>query len=237
VIGAPVKVRLPESATHGFLVLRDERGDVLAYGELVQAPRGERIENRTTFRFKDGSFWEETLSFTQHGVFRLMSYRQVQRGPAFPEVTDVSFDRDSGRYRAKIGADEAADGEIDLPEDLYNGMASTLMKNLPAGASAAGHTIVFTPRPHMLDTELRPEGEDRYCVGDAARTATRYLLKMEPRGFTKVVASVMGKEPPRIHYWIADGTAPVFVKFEGAMSLEGPSWRIELSVPHWQEED
>src|SRR6059036_3949846 len=34
---APVVVRFPESATHGFLVLRGANGDVLAHGEFVQA--------------------------------------------------------------------------------------------------------------------------------------------------------------------------------------------------------
>jgi hypothetical protein len=237
VAGAPVEVRFAESTTHGFLVLRNERGNTLAHGELVQAPRGTRVENRMTFRFKDGSFWEETLSFTQYKVFRLMAYRLVQRGPAFPETTDVSFDRDTGRYRAKIGDDDATEGHVELPEDLVNGMASTLMKNLPAGTTATGHNIVFTPKPQILETELRPEGEDRYFVGDAASTATRYLLKMEPRGVAKVVAPILGKEPPEVRFWISNGTARTFVKSEGPVFLKGPSWRIELGSPRWGEKD
>jgi hypothetical protein len=231
----PVRVRFTESVSHGFLVLRNEAGDVLAYGELVQAPRGARIENRLTFRFKDGSLWEETITFTQQKVFRLMTYRHVQRGPSFPTATDVSVDRDNGRYRAKVGADAPADGRIDLPEDLHNGLTSTLMKNLPAGAKATGHLVVFAPKPQLLDTEIRAEGEDRYIVGDAPRTATRFLLKMEIRGVTKLVASILGKDPPEVRYWIATGTAPAFVKFEGPLFLKGPRWRIELSAPRWPE--
>jgi hypothetical protein len=219
----PVRVRFTESVSHGFLVLRNEAGDVLAYGELVQAPRGARIENRLTFRFKDGSLWEETITFTQQKVFRLMTYRHVQRGPSFPTATDVSVDRDNGRYRAKVGADASADGRIDLPEDLHNGLTSTLMKNLPAGAKATGHLVVFAPKPQLLDTEIRAEGEDRYIVGGAPGTATRFLLKMEMRGVTEV------------RYWIATGTAPAFVKFEGPLFLKGPRWRIELSAPRWPE--
>lgn len=229
----PVRVRFTETVSHGFLVLKSDRGDVLAHGELVQSPRRARIENRLTFRFKDGSVWEETLTFTQQKVFRLMSYRQVQRGPSFPESADLSFDRDTGRYRARIGDDEAAEGKVELPEDLHNGMTSTLMKNLAPGATVSGHLLVFTPKPQLLDTEIRAEGEDRYFVGDAAGTATRFLLKMQLRGITKMVASILGKEPPEVRYWIATGTAPAFVKFEGPMFLKGPRWRIELSAPRW----
>jgi hypothetical protein len=234
-VAEPVRVRFTESVSHGFLVLKNDRGDVLAHGELVQAPRGARIENRLTFRFKDGSLWEETLTFTQQKVFRLMSYRQVQRGPAFPEAADVAFDRDSGRYRARIGDDGPVEGTVDLPEDMYNGMASTLMKNLPPGAKASGHILVFTPKPQLLETEMSPEGEDRYVVGDAARTATRFVLKMELRGVSKIVASILGKDPPEVRYWIATGPAPAFVKFAGPMFLKGPRWRIELSAPRWPE--
>jgi hypothetical protein len=235
--GAPIAVRFAESTTHGFLVIRNQQGDILAHGEVVQVPRGPRIENRMTFRFMDGSFWEESLSFTQHKVFRLMSYRLVQTGPAFPETTDVSFDRDTGRYRAKIGGDDATEGKVELPEDLNNGMTSTLIKNLPAGVSSTGHNIVFTPKPRILDTELRPESEDRYFVGDAAGTATRYVLKMKPRGVARVVAPILGKDPPEVRFWVSNGTAPTFVKSEGPVFLNGPIWRIELTAPRWGEED
>jgi hypothetical protein len=230
---APVAVRFPESASHGFLVLRNQRGDNLAYGELVQEPRGGRVGNRLTFRFKDGSLWEETVTFTQQKVFRLMSYRQVQRGPSFPGASEVSFDRDSGRYRAHLGDRESAEGKVDLPEDAHNGMTSTLMRNLPKGGAADGHLLIFTPKPQVLETHIRPEGEDRYFVGEAAHTATRFMLDMKLRGVTAVVASVLGKEPPAVRYWISTGTAPAFVKFEGAMFLKGPRWRIELAAPRW----
>jgi hypothetical protein len=235
-VGAePVRVRFSESVSHGFLVLRNEAGLVLAHGELVQAPRGARIENRLTFRFTDGSLWEETLTFTQQKVFRLITYRQVQRGPSFPAAADVSFDRDNGRYRAKIGDEAAVDGMVEVPEDVHNGLTSTLMKNVPPGGKASGRLLVFTPKPQLIDTELRAEGEDRYFIGDAPRTATRFLLKMELRGVGKVVATILGKDPPPVRYWIATGTAPAFVKFEGPLFLKGPRWRIELSAPRWPE--
>lgn len=62
---APVAVRYAETITHAFLVLRGATGDVLAHGELVQAPvEKERMRSRLVFRFKDGSLWEEAVTFT-----------------------------------------------------------------------------------------------------------------------------------------------------------------------------
>jgi len=233
---APIAVRFPESATHGFLVLRGANGDVLAHGEFVQAPaKGERMESRLTFRFKDGSLWDETVTFTQQRVFRLMTYHQLQRGPSFPEASEVSFDRDTGRYRARVGNGKASEDTIELPEDLHNGLTGTLLKNLPAGASAAGHLLTFTPTPHRLDTRLRPEGEDKFFVGDVARSATRYLVKIEVPGVKGIVASILGKDPPDVRFWISTGAAPGFVKFEGPMFLKGPRWRVERAPPRWPE--
>src|SRR6266508_2789824 len=232
---APVAVRYAETITHAFLTLRGANGDVLAYGELVQAPvERQRMQSRLVFRFKDGSLWEETVTFTQQKVFRLMSYHHIERGSSFPESSDVTFDRESGRYRAKVD-DKTDDGKIDMLEDLHNRIIMTILKNLTPGTAAAGHMFAFTPKPHLLDTELRAEGEDKFFIGDVARTATRYLVKIELRGLTGVVASLMGKDPPDLRYWITTGPAPAFVKLEGPMYLKGPVWRVELAAPRWPE--
>jgi hypothetical protein len=227
-----VAVRSPEGASRAFPVLRSVDDKDLAHGELVQTVRGGRVESRLMFRFKDGSVYDETVVFSQAKVFRLLSYRLVQRGGTFPSASDVSFDRAAGRYRAKVG-DEADEGRIDIPADVHNGMTGMLLRNLPEGASARGHMMAFTPKPRILRTELVPEGEERFFVGDEPRKTTRYLIKLELGGLTGVVASALGKAPPDVRYWIAAGPAPTFLKFEGAMFLNGPLWRIELGAPRW----
>jgi len=63
-----------------------------------------------------------------------------------------------------------------------------------------------------------------------SRMTTRLL-----RGVGKVVATILGKDPSPVRYWIASGTAPAFVKFEGPLFLKGPRWRIELTAPRWPE--
>jgi hypothetical protein len=235
---APVTVRFPENAAHGFLILRSEGGETLAAGELLQVPHGDGVESRLVFRFKDGSLYDETVTFSQRKVFRLLAYRLIQRGPSYPRTTEVSFDRQTGRYRARTGDSgaDSADGTLDLPEDVHNGMTGMLVKNLAPGASAAGHLLVFTPKPRLLKTEFHPEGEDRFFVGDVAHMATRYLVTMKIGGLTGVLARWLGKDPPDGRYWISTGPAPAFVKFRGAMYAKGPRWRIELGTPRWPAE-
>ena len=140
VLAEPVGVRFTEGIGRGFPVLRDAKGEKIAQGDLVQVARGDRVENRLTFRFRDGSFYDETVVFSQREFFTLLSYRLVQRGPSFPESLDASVDRETGRYTVRYKSDEdspeeVVKGKFEMPDDAYNGLLSTLMKNLPAGSS------------------------------------------------------------------------------------------------------
>src|SRR5262245_61876356 len=78
-----VPVRLPEGRIHGFLVLRNLEGNIMASGELTQVASGSRVTSELTFRFKDGSLHQETAVYSQRRLFHLISYRQVQKGKTF----------------------------------------------------------------------------------------------------------------------------------------------------------
>jgi hypothetical protein len=233
----PVRVRLPEGNARGFLVLRSPDGNVIAEGELRQKPVGAAVESRLILKFKDGSFREEATTFSQKEVFRLESYRLVQRGPSFPR-TEISFDRKSGRYQAltqeKKGDEEkTATGPLDMPADLYNGMALVLLKNLPASGPTTGQLAAFLPKPRLIKMVLGPEGEDPVVAGGEAQKAVRYLVKLEIGGLTGAVATLIGKDPPDLRYWLVAGDVPAFVRFEGGMFLNGPVWRLEQTPVKW----
>ena len=232
----PVAVRIREGASHGFVdfFAGDKR---IASGELVQFPREQgRLENRLTLGFDDGSFYEETLTFSQERVFRLHTYHLVQRGPSFPEAVEVSFE-DGGTYEAHVtraGKEEETDeGHVDIPADVYNGLASTLLKNLGPGESAEVHTMAFTPKPRLLNAKLTPQGESHFVVGSARHAATKYRVAFHVAGLTGVAAALIGKDPPDVYYWITVGPAPTFVRFEGPLTADGPVWRAELAAPRW----
>lgn len=232
----PIKVRLTEGNTRGFLVLRRPGGEPIAHGELRQKPTGALIESRLLLNFKDGSLYDETVAFSQKEVFRLEAYRLVQRGPSFP-MAEISFDRKSGQYRArtqekKEDPEKTASGPLEMPADLYNGLALVLLKNLPAG-HGTGQMAVFTPKARLIRMELTAEGEDKVMVGGEAKRATRYLVNLDVGGLTGVLASLIGKEPPDVRYWLVTGEVPAFARFEGALYLNGPVWRIELAGIEW----
>ncbi|PYN27138.1 MAG: hypothetical protein DMD76_08705, partial [Candidatus Rokuibacteriota bacterium] len=81
----PIAVQFTEGVSHAFPVLRSVGGEKLAQGEWLQIARGDRVENRLTFRFRDGSLYDERVVFSQKDTFTLVSYQLVQKGPSFPE--------------------------------------------------------------------------------------------------------------------------------------------------------
>lgn len=234
----PVRVRFPEGPAHGFITLSDAAsGKRLAAGELVQWLEKRVVASRLLIRFDDGSLYDETVRFTQDPVFRLTSYELTQKGPAFAEDQRVTFDQ-SGRYdvwQRKHGEEEKRDsGTTEIPPDTSNGLTSVLAKNLEKGDSAEAHLLTFRPEPLLLDLSVTPEGRDPYWVGSARSDATRFRVEPKVPGVKGVLASIIGKEPPTVRMWIAPEPAPVLVRFEGALFVDGPEWRIDLGAPRWK---
>lgn len=234
---APIRVRYAEAPSHAFLVLTDLAGKTLAGGELVQWQDRRGLANRLVFRFADGSLYDETVRFSARSTLRLTAYRLVQRGPSFPERTEVEFDR-SGRYAARTwsrdGKEEHAEGTLDVPEDAYNGMLSTLLKNLGPAAGAIVHLLAFTPSPTRLEATLAREGDDAFSIAQSDFVATRFVVTPKVVGVKGAVASLVGKQPEPRRFWLTKGNVPTFVRFEGPLYNGGPSWRIELAPARWK---
>ena len=233
----PQRVRLPEGNTHGFLIVRTLDGEAIAYGELVAKPTRGLITSRMLLRFNDGSLYDETVAFSQKEVFRLERYRLVHHGPSFPKA-DITFDRKSGQYRVqqqeqKDSEEKTASGPLELPDDLYNGMTTTLLKNLPRGSGATVQMVAFTPKPRLVKMELTADGEEKVLVGKDAKPVTHYIVKLDLGGLAGLIAPVVGKQLPELHYWLVTGDVPAFVRFEGPMFLHGPVWRLELTTVQW----
>jgi len=237
VSAAPVVVRHTEGLVHGFLMLSTMDGEPLAYGDLAQVSRGDRVSSHVVFRFKDGSVHDETTVFFQRGHFRLLSYHLIQKGPAFPNPTDLSIDSSSGQVTVHYtddGKEKVATERMQLPPDVANGLLSTVLKNVRS--SELPNTVSFlatTPKPRLVKLAITPQTEEMFLIGDLKYTAMHYVLKVEIGGITGAVAPLIGKQPPDIHIWILGGEAPTFVKSEGPLFLGGPIWRIELTSPVW----
>lgn len=234
----PVAVRHTEGTARGFLVLRTIEGKTLAAGDLIQVVQGDRLVSHLIFHFKDGSVDDETIVFSQHLNFRLLSDHHVQKGPSFPHPMDVLIDASIGQVTVRStdgGKDKVETDHLDLPPDLANGLLPTLLKNLRTDAAETKVSYVAaTPKPRLVKLAIRPQGEETFWAAGARHRATRYDVKVELGGLTGVVAPLLGKQPEDIHVWILGGKAPEFVRMEGQLYQGGPVWTIELTSPVWQ---
>jgi hypothetical protein len=232
----PVTVGQVEGVVHGFLVLRDLNGTILANGDLLQTSKGDRVTSRVVFHFKDGSLHDETAVFSQRGHFRLLSDHLIQRGPAFPRQLDMKIDGSSRTvtiaYTEENGEKKAVSEQMELQPDLANGMLMTLVKNLGARApETTASMVAATPKPRLVKLAIAPEGEDSFTIAGSPRRVTRYIVKVELGGLTGLVAPLVGKQPPDARVWIYHGDVPAFVKSEAPLYTGGPIWRIELTSP------
>lgn len=233
---AGIAVRHPEGTVHGFLTLRTGAGALLAHGDLVQVVREGAIDSKMVFHFPDKSVFEETVTFTQKGVFTMQKYHLVQSGPAFTDDLDATLDR-AGHFvvkstRRKDGDVHNYNGILDLPPDVYNGMVITVAKNVSPRAPATVHLVAFTPEPRLIQLVIAPFGTHKVTVGQHEETAVDYALRPKLGAMTGFFAKVLGKLPPDSHTWIVTDMAPAFVRYQGPL-YSGPVWRIELTAPAW----
>jgi len=224
----PVAVRFPEGVTRAFPAVRSLEGKTLAFGDFVQVAREDRVHSRLLFRFKDGSVHDESVVFSQRGVFRMESYRLIQKGPSFPETLEVALDRQSGVYSVRHRADEDSpeeivEGKFEVPDDAYNGMLTLILKKLPASTGDTVSMVAFTPKPRVVKLRLTPMADEQVTLNESPMQAMRYIVKPELGFF----ASLLLFDLPSLRCWILPGEAPAFLKAEGPLYFMGPVWRIE----------
>jgi hypothetical protein len=233
-----VPVRHVEGRIHGFLVLRDLDGNILASGRLIQNAKGNSVTSELGFRFKDGSVHQETSVFSQRRIFRLLNYHLVQKGPSFKRAMEMSVNVSAGQITIKYTDDDGNEKTISekrkLPADLANGIVPTLLCDIdPKVPKTILSMLVATPKPRIVKLEISPLGEDSFTAGGSAEKATRYVVKVEIGGISGIIAPLIGKQPPDTHIWMVYGKAPGFLKSEGPLFQDGPVWRIELASPVW----
>ena len=236
---APVPVRFQEGKTHGFLLVRSLEGDIIGQGELTQVAKAEDlVESQLVFTFQDGSLHDEQVAYSQRGVFTLLSYHLVQRGPFFPEQVDVFMDRGAGRYKVRSqngddGKEEVREGTIHLPKDAYNGMVITTLLNLPTGTGETVHILTFRPEPEIINLQLVPKREGTVRIGNLSRRAWEYEFKPDIGLIRTWLGRIMGHLPQDFHYhcWILTDTVPSFIQYEGPLQLMGSIVRVELVSP------
>jgi hypothetical protein len=238
----PVPVRHAQGLVHGFLTLSDLNHHVLATGDLLQYNNGNNVTSELIFHFKDGSLHDETAVYSQHRTFQILSYRLVQKGPAFKHAIDLSFNTATGRTTVKeLGEgnkEKTISDHLKLPNDLANGIITTLLLDLDHSTpKTTVSMLIATPKPRLVKLVITPAAGGSFSIAGVAREAICYDIKIDLGGVVGVIAPLVGKQPPDFRVWIIPGKAPGFLKMEAPLYDGGPVWRIELASPVWGKSD
>lgn len=234
--GQVLKLRYRTAAEHGFLLLRDPSGAVLASGELTQVPYKHRITLHVVFHFRDGSIDDETTIYSQGEAIRLISDRHIQSGKSFPKPCDVMIDTDRQQVSVRDlskATDEVKTEHMDLPPDISNGILFTLIQNMPADTPIEVPYVALSPKPRMVKLAIAKGGEDHFSVAGRSYKAVKYDVKVHLGGVAGVVAPMIGKQPPDSHVWVTESKVPVIVRIDAAMYTDGPIWSAQLASPVW----
>ncbi len=236
-----VRVKYKEGVTHGFLVLTTMDGTPIAYGDSTEVVHGNEVTNRLIYHFKDSSLQEEDLEFSQRGIFRLITYHRIQKGPSFKNAEELSVDARTGQVNIKYtddkGKEKFESERMKLPADLANGLVLTLLKNVPENAKTELSFLVATPKPRIVKLEVTSAETEPYTIVGSKREALHFVIKVDIGGVAGVIAPLLGKQPPDSHVWISRGEAPTFVKSVSLSYIGGPMWRTELVSPVWTQKE
>ena len=230
----PIKVRQSQGTERGFLLIRSESGVVLGHGDLIQTAHGSRVTSELALHFKDGSLDDETVVYTQTGVFRLISDHHIQKGPFFHSPVDLLVQANGDVTNRSIGKDgkEKVDTQhLDLPPDVYNGMIGPLLSNISPTTQPLklGMVVAAGDKVRLVHLNISPTTPQKFSVAGLSYNATVFRIHIELGGVAGVVAPIVGKQPGDIFVWVVEGAAPQFMRMLGPLANGGPAVSIELS--------
>ncbi len=229
-----IPVRHTEGRSRGFVVLRDQAGRQIGYGQMSQEATGDRVEYHMVYHFRDGSLDEETAVFSQRGTFQLVSDRHIQRGPFFSTPLDLTAQANgqmTSRVIDKSGTAKDEVSHVDLePGTAVDGMLSTLMANVdPARPPFKLPMLSPTAKPRLFHFAISAAGHGTFRVAGVRMTAAIFRAHTELGGLTGIVAPLLGKQPKDFFAWVVEGDAPAVVRVIAQISEGSPLVDIQVA--------
>lgn len=235
-----VAVRYQESTVHGLFRLKSLNGKEIGKGDLTETVDGRRVSAKLILNFNDGSTYEETTHFSQDGVFRVLDYHLLQKGPAFKETLEMTIDAAKGLVTVRCSNGQDGDPckdhfwteHLPIPPDISNGIVPFLVRNiLPTTEKVQISMIVATPKPRLVRVSISPTGLQTFPFDGSKLEATRYALTVDPGGILGPLVKITGREAPPSFVWVLRSKVPSFLMAQQAF-IDGPICRIEFASPN-----
>jgi len=226
-------VRHTQGSYRRSMVARSEDGKVIARCGFTEVAQGDDVTMHLDYQFQDGSVDEETTTFSQRGVFRLVRYYHVEKGPFFEFPSDFAWeaatDTATTRTVDKDGTPHVASAHLSMPGDLANGFVGTLLINVPPNV-APFRVPILAPigKGRLIHVLISPEGERPFRMAGQAQKATVFRIHPELGGIVGLIAQLIGLQPKDVMVWVLEGDEPAVVRIVGQMGGSGPVVSSEM---------
>lgn len=228
----PIKLKYTEGDFAGATTIWFEDGKrVMGFIEYRQHLRGDRLHIERVAHFRDGSSDADDADVKVGARLESISGRSIIRDTRGEPIVDLKIDvagkRVTGFY-IENGKREAVDEEIDIGPGTYWGpLFNIALKNFDANAD--GDTLVFqsilpTPKPRVIDMELKRDGKATVRRTGGSVEATRYTL-LPTVNF--LIDPILQRVALKTEFFIDAGTPPAVVRFAGPRNYAGQPMRLE----------
>jgi hypothetical protein len=222
-----IRVKHVQLPMHRFMVARSESGNVIAGVEFSQAVQGDEVTMHLTYRFVDGSFDDETTTYTQQGSFRLVRDHHIQKGRFFSKPIDFTVESATAlvtsRTIDKSGKQRVESKHMDLPNDLSNGFVGTLLLNVPPNVKPFRVGMLVPVRGgRLIQLLISPEDEQTVHLAGQALRAAVFRVHPELGGIVGVIARLLGLQPKDVMVWVLEGEQPAVAVILGQLGGSGP---------------
>lgn len=230
-----VRARCQEGVTHGFLVVREPHGKIIATGDMLQRTDGKKEKqfySQLIFHFYDGSLYSDTTVYEERGTFKLISDHLIEKGPSFKEQSERWIDVRTGEFKARTidehGKSKYVQKKMKYPDDVMNGMVYLVVKNIvPTAKSSTVSMVVGSPTPRTVKLVITPRAHGTFLVGGSKREELHYVIHIDITGVAGVVA------PLRPSSWPArNGPASVTAMVTNRRQAAASCRTLTFSRPH-----
>jgi hypothetical protein len=199
--------------------------------EYRQTVRGDRLSSVRIARFADGSSDEDWAEARVGARLEALAGRSILRDAHGESIADIRLDVAGGRIAARWrrGPDEQqSDERVALPPDTYWGpLIFLVVKNFDANATddrVVFRTVAPTPRPYVLDMELRRADTVAGIRGGVDLPTVRFDLRPKIHW---AVDPVLRLAVSPATFFVLPGNPPGLLRFAGPRNYTRQPIRIE----------
>ncbi len=228
----PIKLVYVEGDVAGTTTIWSEDGKrVQGLIEYRQHRTKDRLRVTRIAHFRDGSSDEDEAEVRVGDRLEALSGRSIIRDPRGKPIVDVKIDvagkRLTGFY-VDDGERTTVDEEADIGPGTYWGpLYNLVLKNFDANAE--GDTLVFqtvvpTPKPRVIDMELKRVGPASLTRVGGKVATTRFTL-LPTVNF--LIDPILQRFVPKTEFFLDAGKPPTLVRFAGPRNYAGQPMRLE----------